>query len=217
MSELQDLISGFRTVPTATIANALDDVGKVVNSSPFIRAVLPGMTLCGPALTVDVETGEAGTFSSSDFKVGAFIDAASPGDVIVVSAKAARASIWGGMASLAASIKGVAGLVVDGSVRDVEEMSECEFNVFSRHVIPTTGRSRLRVKSIGETVTIDGIEVACGDIIVGDSTGVVVVPKNHAYRVLQNALTYQMQDGEAEQEIRAGSSFTEVMSKFKRI
>ena len=64
---------------------------------------------------------------------------------------------------------------------------------------------------------IDGIEVACGDIIVGDSTGIVVVPKNQASRVLQNALTYQTQDQEAEQQIRTGSSFTEVMSKFKRI
>ena len=217
MSELQDLIAGFKTIPTATIANALDDVGKVVNSSPFIRAVVPGMTLCGPAVTVDVESGQAGTFSSSDFKVGTLIDAASPGDVIVVSAKAARASIWGGMASLAASIKGVAGLVVDGSVRDVDEMSEYEFNVFSRHVIPTTGRSRLGVKSIGELVMIDGVEVAFGDIVVGDSTGIVVIPRNQASRVLQNALVYQMQDREAEQEIRTGSSFTEVMSKFKRI
>lgn len=217
MTDLDEILAGLKDIPTATIANALDDVGKLINSSIAIRPINPNMRLIGRALTVDVEAGEPGDFTSEDFRVGAMLDAAQTGDVLVVSAKGAKASIWGGMASLAATVKGIAGLVVDGSVRDVDEINACGFNVFSRHVIPTTGRTRLNVKSIGNEISVDGVIVNCGDVIIGDSTGLVVVPYDQAPKVLEKAMLYQADDIKAAFEIRRGISFAEVMKQFKRI
>ena len=217
MTDIDEILKELKGIPTATIANALDDVAKFINSSVAIRPIHQGMRLIGPAVTVEIEVGEVGDFSSENFRVGAMIDAAQSGDVLVVSAKGAKVSIWGGMASLAATVKGIAGLVVDGSVRDVDEINACGFNVFSRYVIPTTGRTRLNVKSIGNEINLDGISVNCGDIIIGDSTGLVVVPEDQAQTVLERATQYQPDDIQASSEIRRGISFTEVMKQFKRI
>ena len=107
---------------TSTLANALDDAGLHHNVIAAIKAVSPGMRFAGPAVTVCEVAGGYGDYSSEDFKVGAILDAAGPGDVIVVDLGGAACSTWGGMASLAATVKGVAGLLVDGGVRDLEEM-----------------------------------------------------------------------------------------------
>jgi regulator of RNase E activity RraA len=213
----REVIARLARLPTATIANALDDVGKHVNSPVALRPMAPGMAFAGPAVTVEVIAGEAGTYASADFRVGAMIDTAVAGDVIVVSAKGARASAWGGMASLAARVKGVAGLVVDGGVRDIDEMIEHQFPVFARHPVATTGRTRLKVSAINVPIEIDGVSVSPGDVIVADSTGIVVVPSAEAARVAELAGRYAADDRKAEAEIRNGLSFSEAMAKFKRI
>ena len=64
------------------------------------------------------------------------------------------------MASYAAKLKRIAGLVVDGGVRDLEEIVEFGFPVFARHLVPTTGRTRLKVAAINDQVTVDGVTVA---------------------------------------------------------
>lgn len=96
MIDIDEILIGLKEIPTATIANALDDVGKFINSSASIRPVNSSMRMIGRAVTVEVEVGEAGDFTSEDFRVGAMIDAAQSGDVLVVAANGAHASIWGG-------------------------------------------------------------------------------------------------------------------------
>ena len=189
----------------------------MINCPVALRPVAPGMRFAGPAVTVEVITGQPGEFTSADFRVGAMIDAAVAGDVIVVSAQGARSSTWGGMASLAAKVKGVSGLVVDGGVRDIDEMVQHEFPVFARHCVSTTGRTRLRVNGINVPIEIDGVGVNPGDLIVADSTGVVVIPWADAARVAELAQAYAGDDARAEQEIRNGLSFSAAMSRFKRI
>lgn len=213
----RDVVSRLAMLPTATIANALDDVGKLINCPVALRPVAPGMAFAGTAVTVEVIVGEAGSFGSADFRVGAMIDAALAGDVIVVAAQGARSSTWGGMASLAAKLKGVAGLVVDGGVRDIDEMVEHRFPVFARHPVATTGRTRLKVNAINVPIEIDGVGVHPGDVIVADSTGIVVVPLAHAERVAELAERYAADDRKAEAEIRGGLGFSDAMAKFGRI
>lgn len=210
-------IERLARLPTATIANALDDVGKSINCPVALRPMAPSTTFCGPAVTVEVISGEAGTYTSADFRVGAMIDAANERDVIVVAAGGVRASTWGGMASLAAQVKGIAGLVVDGGVRDIDEMVEHQFPVFARHSVPTTGRTRLKVNAINVPIEIDGVRVDPGDVIVADSTGIVVVPYADAQKVAELAEQYARDDRAAETEIRKGLSFSEAMAKFRRI
>ncbi len=202
---------------TSTLANALDDAGLHRNVIAAIKAVSPGMRFAGPAVTVREVAGGYGTFTSEDFKVGAILDAAGPGDVIVVDLGGAACSTWGGMASLAAKVKGVAGVLVDGGVRDLEEMIAFDFPVFARHLVPTTGRGRLKVEAIGEPVEIDGVAVAPGDIIVADGTGAVCLPSAAAERIVSRAEELQRADEAAVAEIQRGLGFSEAMKKFTRI
>ena len=202
---------------TSTLANALDDAGLHHNVIAAIKAVSPGMRFAGPAVTVREVAGDYGAYGSADFKVGAILDAAGPGDVIVVDLGGAACSTWGGMASLAATVKGVAGLLVDGGVRDLEEMIAFDFPVFARHLVPTTGRGRLKVEAIGEPVEVDGVAVAPGDIIVADGTGAVCLPRAGAGEIVTHAEALQRDDEAAVAEIQRGLSFSEAMKKFTRI
>ena len=113
----------------------------------------------GRAVTVREVTGRRGDFASEDFKVGQMIEAAGPGDILVIDNGGHCVSTFGGLATLAAKLKGVAGLVVDGGVRDREEMIEHAFPVFARHMTPLTGRTRLAVTAINEPVSCGGVRV----------------------------------------------------------
>lgn len=212
-----DLIERIASLATSTLANALDDVGLHDKVIAGIKGVAPGFRFVGPAVTVKEQSGDHGTFPSDDFKVGEIIAAAGPGDVIVVDAGGAPYSTWGGMASYAAKLKGVAGLVVDGGVRDLEEMVEFRFPVFARHLVPTTGRTRLKVKAINVPVVIDGVDVAPGDIIAADGTGIVCLPAGHADEIVGLAEGFARDDAAAADDLKAGLTFAEAMAKYKRI
>src|SRR5690606_6910858 len=138
MTTSDEVQARFADVATPTIANALDDVGFDGVMSG-IGQVVPGTRCYGRAVTVAQATGPRGSFTSEDFKVGHMIDAAGPGDVIVVDNGGRAVSTWGGLATYAAKLKGIAGLVVDGGVRDREEMEQHRLPVFTRHMTPLTG------------------------------------------------------------------------------
>ncbi|MGJ3259384.1 MAG: RraA family protein [Rhodospirillales bacterium] len=202
---------------TSTLANALDRVGCVNCTMVNLKPVAPGMRFAGPAVTVRQESGPFGTYESADFRVGAMIDAADSGDVIVVAADGVPYSTWGGMASLAAAMKGIAGIAVDGGARDADETVEAGFNVFSRHLIPTTGRCRLRVADIGTTVVIDGVTVSNGDWIVADDTGILAIPAKVVEDAIELAETFTREDEKAAEAIRGGMKFSDAMKKFGNI
>lgn len=211
-----ELVAGLGAMYTSTLSNALEDVGEdgvILGLDP----VAPGTRVAGRAVCVAQITGPAGAFPSEDFKVGAMIDAAGAGDVLVVANGGAPVSSWGGTASYAASRRGISGLIVDGGVRDREEMIEHGFPVFARHWVPTTGRTRIKVTEIGGTVTLAGQKVATGDVIVADGTGIVCVPAAKAAQVLAIARELQADDAQATREISAGLTFSEAMAKFRKI
>ena len=121
------------------------------------------------------------------------------------------------MASLAAKLKGVAGLMVDGAVRDLEEMIEFEFPVFARHMVPITGRLRLKVEAINVPVVIDAVEIAPGDIIAADGTGAVCLPLAQAEDIIAAAEKMARDDDAAIKDLRAGLTFSEAMAKYTGI
>ena len=211
-----EIVARLGAIFTSTLSNALEDIGEdgVILGLPSVG---PGMRCAGRAMCVAQTTGPAGAFPGTDFKVGAMIDAAGEGDIVVVANNGHCVSSWGGTASYAAKLKGIAGLVVDGGVRDREEMIEHGFPVFSRHMVPTTGRTRIRVDEIGGTVTVCGIKVATGDIIVADGTGIVCIPQGRASDVLEIAEALQADDEQAVVELSNGLTFSQAMAKFRKI
>jgi regulator of RNase E activity RraA len=211
-----DVLAAFATLATPTIANALDDVG-FAGVMEGLAQIVPGTRCVGYAVTVREVTGQRGDFTSADFKVGQIIDAAGPASVIVVDNGGHCVSTWGGLATLAAKLKGIAGLVVDGGVRDREEMLEHAFPVFARHMTPLTGRSRLSITAIDETVSCGGVRVRPGDVIVADGSGVVCIPAERAAEVASLAARYAKDDEAAAAELRKGLTFSQAMARFSRI
>lgn len=211
-----EIVRRLGAIFTSTLSNALEDVGEdgVIMGLPSAG---PGMRMVGRAMCVAQITGPSGAFPGEDFKVGAMIDAAGPGDIVVVANNGHAVSSWGGTASYAAKLAGIAGLLVDGGVRDREEMIEHAFPVFARHMVPTTGRTRIRVTEIGGTVTVAGIKVATGDVIVADGTGIVCIPSEKAREVADIAEALQADDEQAVREITNGLTFAEAMAKFRKI
>lgn len=209
--------AALTALATSTLANALDRVGCPIQTMSNLKPVAPGMRFAGPAVTVREVSGPFGTYESSDFRVGAMIDAAAAGDVIVVAADGVPYSTWGGMASLAAATKGIAGIAVDGGARDADETVAAGFSVFTRHLIPTTGRLRLRVAEIGGTIVADGVTVEPGDWIVADDTGILAIPSAVVAEVIALGQAFTREDNQAADAIRAGMSFSDAMKKFGNI
>lgn len=216
MSIDENILQRLRNIATPTLANALDDIGfnGVMNN---LHPAGLGMKIVGGAVTVQEVTGPYGSFSTEEFKVGHMIDAASPGDVIVVANNGAQVSTWGGMASYSAKLKGIAGLVVDGGVRDREEIVEFSFPTFSKHMVPTPGKTRIKVLSINEPIICAGVRVRQGDIIVGDGTGVLCLPIEHVEKITEEAEKFTADDKKAMQEMKNGLTFREALKKFSKI
>jgi len=209
-------IGKLHKLNTPTLANALEELG-IDSVITGLQAAGTGLRCVGRAVTVLEMTGPRGAFPASDFKVGEMIDAAGPGDVVVVSNGGAPISTWGGTASYAAHLKGIAGLVVDGGIRDREEILAIGFPAFARHMIPTTGKTRIRVEAIGVPSTCSGIRVNPGDAIVADGTGIVCIPANRAAEVADLATGYAADDAQAMMEMEAGLTFRQAMAKFAKI
>ena len=216
MSIDENILQRLRNIATPTLANALDDIGfnGVMNN---LHPAGLGMKIVGRAVTVQEVTGPYGSFSTEEFKVGHMIDAASPGDVIVVANNGAQVSTWGGMASYSAKLKGIAGLVVDGGVRDREEIVEFSFPTFSKHMVPTPGKTRIKVLSINEPIICAGVRVRHGDIIVGDVTGVLCLPIEYVEKITEEAEKFTADDKKAMQEMKNGLTFREALKKFSKI
>lgn len=209
-------LEGLRNLNTPTLANALDDIG-FAGVMADLGQVGPGLRCVGRAVTAREITGPKGSFPVEDFRVGDIIAAAGSGDVIVIDNGGHPISTWGGMASYAAKLQGVAGLVIDGACRDREEIIAFGFPVFSRHVVPTPGKTRLKVESINETIVCGGVRVRPGDVIVADGSGVVCLPAERAEEVLALASRFAEDDSRAMTEMDKGLTFKEALARFKKI
>lgn len=204
-TDLLDKLQGF---PTATVSDALDKLG-LQGVMDRISPLIQGTAMCGPALTVKEDIRGWGTYSLGEFRVGEVIDVAKRNDVIVFDAGGRKVSTWGGLATRAAMTKGVGGVVADGAVRDIEEIRKLQLPVFARYVTPTSGKTRVRISSINDVIQCGGVRLAPGDIVVGDETGVVVVPRSKTTEVLKKATELLEAEKRFEKLLEQGRTFTE--------
>lgn len=193
---------------SSTWSDALDACG--------IAGVVQGITrrsgegpATGFATTARHEWGPYGDFDRADFAVGRLVAATGPGKVLMVDVGGAAISTFGGIASLAAAGRKATAVVIDGACRDTDEIRATGLTMASRWVTPTTGKTRLRLQSMGEPVTIGGVAVREGDLVVVDDTGIVVVPRQELPRVLGEAERILAVDHAVEKGIRAGRTFAE--------
>ena len=206
------LVEGFRSIGTSTVSDILDGMGLDCLVSG-ISAVRQGFRMVGPAVTIKEISGVAGTYTIEDFKMGKVIDNAQPGDVLVFDNSGKEISTWGGMASTAAKVKGIEGVLVDGGSRDADEVVELDFPVFSRHITPRGARTRIRMVEMNGTVQCGGIRVRPGDIIMADPTGIIVIPGEKAEEILEIARKTEEGEKFFTEELRKGKTFEEMHRK----
>jgi 4-hydroxy-4-methyl-2-oxoglutarate aldolase len=146
---------------------------------PAVRAAWPGARIAAPAYTVQGAGGD-------NLALHHAVAAAPAGHVLVADLGGAPSGHWGEVLAVAARHRGLAGLVIDGGVRDVEEMRALGFPVFSRGS-SVRGTRKLFAGALGVPIHVGGVRVATGDLVVGDADGVVVVPRHRVDAVLERA------------------------------
>jgi len=190
-------------VSTANIADAQHRFGEL----PFILPVWQGAKMVGRAVTVR-------TYHGDWAKPVEAIDHAQPGEVIVVEAGGLPHVVWGELATHSAAMRGLAGVVVDGGVRDVAEIRRLRFPVFARHIAPTAWEP----KGFGEInvpIRIGAVRIHPGDWIVGDDDGGVVIPSQEAVEVANRAMYVLETENRLRQEIEQGKTLSELAELVK--
>jgi 4-hydroxy-4-methyl-2-oxoglutarate aldolase len=141
------------------------------------------------------------------------IEASGPDHVIVVEQRTGvEAGSWGGLLSLGAKLKGVAGVVIDGPARDIDEARTLDFPVFSRSVTPLTARSRIVEKATNVRVTIGEIQVEPGDYVIADGSGVVFIAAENIDAVLEAAESIAAREAAMAEALRSGLPPSQVMA-----
>jgi regulator of RNase E activity RraA len=169
------LIERYRCLSTPTISDCLERAFGILGLFPIgdCLSSLKGQSMVGPALTVRTRPGD-------NLVVHKALDIARPGDILVIDAGGDLTNaILGELMSLYAASRGIAGLVVDGSVRDKAMISKGRIPIFARGV-SHRGPYKSGPGEIHGTVSLGGVPVHDGDIIVGDDDGIVVVPRARA-------------------------------------
>ena len=216
LGDENEFARAFGCVNTGTVSNVLDEMG--INGVILgIRPVGAVQKSVGYAVTVKEETLKFGSVKRDEFAIGHVIGCANAGDVIVVDNCGHPVSTWGGVASLAGKMRGLAGVIVHGAVRDIEEIDDAQFAVFARVSSPRTGRGRIRISGINVPIQIDDVNIFPGDIVIADSTAIVVVPRQLAGVVASRARQLSEQDDEARALLREGHTMEEAMQRYSRV
>jgi RraA family protein len=175
-----------------------DSMERLYAGGAALRPMHDGTKLCGPAFTVRTSPGD-------NLLVHKAIDIAEPGDVIVVDAGGVNDNaIIGELMSARAAQRGVGGMVIWGAIRDSKELREGSFPVYASGVTHR-GPYKNGPGEINVTVTIGGMTVNPGDIIVGDADGLVAVPQDQAEAVLASAKAILAKEEKSMKDIKAGT------------
>lgn len=202
----------FQKLATTNLSDALDKVG-IKGAVIGIRPMFDCPKIVGRAVTIKIT---AAGMVKSKFHLGVrAIDAANPGDVIIIDNRGdINNNCWGEILSMAAKMKGVSGVVVDGAVRDIDACKEFGFPVYAKGVVPITARGRMMEESFNEIIRIGDIQVRPGDIVVADVNGVVIIPEEKIDEVLEAAEDILKKEEAMIEELRKGFSIVEVDQRY---
>jgi len=204
-----ELFQAFGKVSTCNIADAAHKRGVMDNGIVLRNG--HGVKVVGRAVTVQTTKGDWA-------KPVEAIDHAKKGDVIVIDAGGSEIAIWGELAANSALVKGVAGVVIDGAARDIDGIIDLKFPCFSRHVSPHAGEPK-GFGGIGLEIVCGGQMVRTGDWIVGDESGAIVIPQEHAVEVANRAVDVFEREERIRAEIQRGRTLSSVqeLEKWEQI
>jgi 3-hexulose-6-phosphate synthase/6-phospho-3-hexuloisomerase len=185
-------------VSAANLSDALHRGGVMEG----IRPLFQGIRMVGRAVTVRTYPGDWA-------KPVEAIDVCEKGDVIVVDAGGVGPALWGELATHSALQKGVAGIVVDGAIRDTYDIAQLKFPAFTRLIMPNAGEPK-GFGEIGVPVTVGNRRVENGDWILGDDDGVVVLPRSMATEYANRGMDVLEKENRIREEIKEGSTLSKV-------
>lgn len=206
MADTDTLLDACAAIDTSAWSDALDEFGITGVVSGVPQRAGQGR-FAAFAVTASLSHGPLGSFPRPDFAVGRMIAAVGPGQVLVIDAKGVEISCFGGLASTATKMQGVAAVLIDGGCRDLDQVRDTGLWLAARHVTPMTGKKRMRVESINQPVQLGGASVRPGDLVIGDDTGIVVIPQERIAEVKAAVDRIVATDAEVERRIHAGEPF----------
>jgi 4-hydroxy-4-methyl-2-oxoglutarate aldolase len=198
---LPEIVATLKSLPVATVYEA---AGKLGDLAPSIRPMIDGVRLAGPAFTLKTMPGD----NKSVFHA---IDQAPPGSVLVIDGGGSdRVTIWGGTSTVAAQAKGLAGVVTNAAVRDLDEIREARFPVYAPGTA-VRGTAKSHPGWMNVPIAIGDAIVRPGDIMLGDADGVLVVPIEQAAEIAAKAIAKRKDEESREARLRAGESIKAVL------
>ena len=203
------LVERLEKLDACTVSDALDSLG-IKGATLGIRPQWSCPRIAGRAVTLKLKP--QGTEKPTRHLGTEGIEIADPGDVLVMEL-AGRTDVpgWGGLLSLAAATKGLAGIVIDGACRDIDDSAAAGFPVFARAVVPITARGRAIQDSINEEIQFAGVQVHPGDYVVADGSGTIIVPAGRAEEVITAGEKIAAREAGMAEAVRKGTSIVEVM------
>ncbi len=194
----------FSKVSSPNVTDAMHRKGAMQG----VISICGNVKMVGRAVTVQ-------TFAGDWAKPVEAIDLAAPGDVIVINNDGAiHVAPWGELATLSCIKKGIAGVVIDGAVRDVDDIRLTRFPLFAKTIVPNAGEPK-GFGEINAEISCAGQVVNPGDWIIGDESGVVVVPGKRAYEIARRAFEVRKNEERIREEIRRGSTLSQVAELIK--
>lgn len=211
------LLAGYRHVEVASVSDAIEQLlGQRMYLSHKMQPLFPAR-FAGYALTVRLEKQENRDTHATDGMLEA-IDSGAKDSVYVMSIEdGAYIAGMGGLMGTAMAAREFSGAVIDGAVRDVAYLRKIGFPVYSTGIAPSTLVGHYRVAGTQVPVTIDGVAIHAGDIVVADNDGVVIVPKAHAVEVLLLARQMDFKEHSMYPVIEKTKSILAAVKQFGRL
>jgi 4-hydroxy-4-methyl-2-oxoglutarate aldolase len=205
---MDDNIQRASKLDTTSLSDALDRLG-IAGQCLGIKPLDHGFRMTGRAFTILY-----GPPSKPPGTVGDYIDDLEPDTVVVLdNGGRENATVWGDILTTVAHRRGIAGTVIDGACRDTHLALSLGYPIFSRSYSMRTGKDRVQVEATNCTVNIGDARVNAGDILRGDSDGVIVIPKAHEEEVLRVAEEVDTVEGRILQAVRDGSRLVDARMK----
>lgn len=207
---MNDFVARLSRLDSCAVSDALDKLG-LKGSVTGIERFSTDRRITGQVLTVKLDRAEGRT--NTRHLCTAAIEAANPGDIIVVEQRTGLdAASWGGNLSIGAQARGVAGVIVEGPARDIDDSRKLDFTVFARSHTARTARGRIVEVATNEPVTVGDVSVSPGDYVIADASAVVFVAQSEIARVLDAAEAIMQREEALAQAIRSGTPISQVMA-----
>lgn len=207
---MASLTERLQVLDSCAVSDALDSLG-LPGAVPGLLRQTSARRIAGRVRTVKLAAGKPPGGPKQHLCTHA-IEAAAPGDVIVVEqSTGVEAAGWGGVLSNAAKIRKIAGVIVEGPARDIDEAAELDFPIFSRRVTCITARGRVYEEASGVAIKVGEVSVAEGDYVIADASGAVFVAAERIDEVVRVAETIAERERLMTVDVRGGIPVGTVM------